>query len=119
MATWPNATEKLLGSLVHADLPESALPPHAIAADKSPREESPALATTPSSRPPLSDSGIARESPAGTSTKQQADTSGPSGTGTERQLVDIELISVESEAGISKTTELIVSHPGNAIRLVC
>ena len=119
MATSPSATEKLLGSLVHVKLADDSLPSRAIAAAEAPRDVSSALAITPSSRPPLSDSGIARESPAGASAKQQADTSGPSDTGTARLRADIELMSVELEAGNSENTELIFSRPGNAIRLVC
>ena len=118
-ATSPIATEQLLGSLIHAELADDSLPSRAISAARVPRDVSPALATTLSSRPLLSDSGIARESPVGASEKQQADTSEPSDTGTARQHVNIELMSVESEACNSENTELIFSRPDNAIRLVC
>ena len=95
------------------------MPSRAIAEAGAPKDESPALAITLSSRPLLSDSGIARDSPAGALAKQQADTSEPSDTGTARQHANIELISVEPEAGNSENTELIFSRPENAVRLVC
>lgn len=117
MATTPIATEKLLGSVQHADLPDSSLPPLAIAAAEAPTGLSPTDAITPSSLEPLSDSRIARESPAGASAKQQVDTSRQSDTGTAR-LPDIELMSIEPDAGGSQNTLFSFPRPGNAIRLV-
>ena len=107
---------KCLGSVQHADLPDNSLSPFAIAAAGAPNSHSPAVSVPLSSRPPLSDSGIARETPAGASAKQHADTSGSSGTAWLPADFDVRI--VEQEAGGNQNS-MFSSVSRHVIRLLC